>query len=142
MGEGVRDHVTLALALQSIITNGSGGLHCRFHIAGLDEFPFLLRVMCPHARQTISLQRQLQHRPSANHCHYPHSAPPPRGFVQSGFYEVALTTAQWARFRHATSQNPQNSQAWANHDSSRRLGRGQQAWSVVFATLEGTDLTI
>lgn len=56
MGEGVRDHVTLALALHPIITNGSGGLHCCFHIAGLDEFPFLLRVIRPHAGQTISLQ--------------------------------------------------------------------------------------
>jgi hypothetical protein len=34
-------------------------LHCCFHIAGLDEFPFLLRVMCPHARKTISLQFDL-----------------------------------------------------------------------------------
>jgi hypothetical protein len=33
-----------------------------------------------------------------------------RGFVQSGFYEVALTTNGPARSRHATSQNPQDSQ--------------------------------
>src|ERR1700757_1840859 len=32
-----------------------------------------------------------------------------RGFVQSGFYEVALTTVQRARSHHATSQNPQDS---------------------------------
>jgi hypothetical protein len=50
--EGVGNYIALALALQSIITNGSGGLHCCFHIAGLDEFPFLLRVMRPHARKT------------------------------------------------------------------------------------------
>ncbi len=34
-------------------------LHCRFHIAGLDEFPFLLRVMRPHAGQAIGLQLNL-----------------------------------------------------------------------------------
>src|SRR6266700_3207404 len=31
-----------------------------------------------------------------------------RGFVQSGFYEVALTTHAPGPFSHATSQNPQD----------------------------------
>src|SRR5205807_9190089 len=35
--------------------------------------------------------------------------PPAQRLVQSGFYEVALTTVQRARSRHATSQNPQDS---------------------------------
>src|SRR5258708_32632482 len=35
--------------------------------------------------------------------------PTSRGFVQSGFYEVALPTVRPARSHHATSQNPQDS---------------------------------
>src|SRR5260370_28018353 len=40
---------------------------------------------------------------------YPHSAQPSRGFVQSGFYEVALTSALQVPPCHATSQNPPDS---------------------------------
>ena len=43
------------------------------------------------------------------HRRYPHSAQPSRGFVQSGFYEVALTSALQVPPCHATSQNPPDS---------------------------------
>ena len=49
-----------------------------------------------------------EHQPPTRHWHYPHSARTlSSGFVQSGFYEVALMPALLASPYHATSQNPQ-----------------------------------
>jgi hypothetical protein len=51
-----------------------------------------------------------EHQPPTRHWHYPHSARTlSSGFVQSGFYEVALIPALLASPYHATSQNPQDS---------------------------------
>src|SRR5215831_7821442 len=53
------------------------------------------------------------------------SRPTSPGFVQSGFYEVALTTRAPGPFSHATSQNPQDSRL-------RSTGRYRQTLSIVF----------
>jgi hypothetical protein len=53
------------------------------------------------------------------------------GFVQSGFYEVAITTALQAPLCHATSQNPQDSDirhrtgssVTFSHSRAEQLGR-------------------
>jgi len=51
-----------------------------------------------------------EHQPPTRHWHYPHSARTlSSGFVQSGFYEVALIPALLPSPYHATSQNPQDS---------------------------------
>jgi len=42
--------------LQAIVANGGCRLQRRLHVAGIKEFPFLLRVVGPHAREAIGLQ--------------------------------------------------------------------------------------
>jgi hypothetical protein len=48
-------------------------------------------------------------RSPPRHRHYPHKCPTHRGFVQSGFCEVALTSPLPVPVVPATSQNPQDS---------------------------------
>ena len=48
-------------------------------------------------------------RSPPRHRHYPHKRPTHRGFVQSGFCEVALTSPLPVPVVPATSQNPQDS---------------------------------
>jgi hypothetical protein len=48
-------------------------------------------------------------RSPPRHRHYPHKCPTHRGFVQSGFCEVALTSPLPIPVVPATSQNPQDS---------------------------------
>src|SRR6516225_2187732 len=70
------------------------------------------RSPVPRANKPISartLQPRLNVQAPTSLRHYPHSAPTSRAFVQSGFYEVALTTHAPGPFSHATSQNPQDS---------------------------------
>jgi len=64
-----------------------------------------------------------EHQPPTRHWHYPHSARTlSSGFVQSGFYEVALIPALLPSPYHATSQNPQDS----GNDLFHRSGRAPQ----------------
>src|SRR5215467_1550990 len=56
MGEGVGHDVALGLTLQAIIADGGGRLHGGLDVAGLEEAPFLLRVVCPYAGQAVGLQ--------------------------------------------------------------------------------------
>src|SRR6516225_5959548 len=75
------------------------------------------RSPVPRANKPISartLQPRLNVQAPTSLRHYPHSAPTSRAFVQSGFYEVALTTHAPGPFSHATSQNPQDSQISCN----------------------------
>src|SRR5262249_17880669 len=70
------------------------------------------RSPVPRANKPISartLQPRLNVKPQQAFATIP-IAPHLRGFVQSGFYEVALTTHAPGPFSHATSQNPQDSQ--------------------------------
>src|SRR5262249_33757372 len=74
------------------------------------------RSPVPRANKPISartLQPRLNVKPQQAFATIP-IAPHLRGFVQSGFYEVALTTHAPGPFSHATSQNPQDSKAHAH----------------------------
>src|SRR5262249_34514265 len=78
------------------------------------------RSPVPRANKPISartLQPRLNVKPQQAFATIP-IAPHLRGFVQSGFYEVALTTHAPGPFSHATSQNPQ--------DSNARMDRGNR----------------
>src|SRR5208283_4215087 len=55
-GECVRHHVALSPTLQPIVANSSRCLHGRFDIAGLDEPPLFLRMVCPYSGKTVGLQ--------------------------------------------------------------------------------------
>jgi len=66
-------------------------------------------VICMQIALCAPSPSEPEHRLPTRHRHYPHSARKPRGFVQSGFCEVALRPALLASPHHATSQNPQDS---------------------------------
>src|SRR6202521_1671321 len=59
VGEGVGHDLALAALLQAIIADRRGGLQCGFNVAGLDQIPFLLRLVGPYAGQAVGLQRDL-----------------------------------------------------------------------------------
>ena len=56
MGETVGYDIALAAAPRSIVADGRRRLHGRLHIAGLDEAPLLLRVVCPNPGKAVGLQ--------------------------------------------------------------------------------------
>jgi hypothetical protein len=67
-------------------------------------------VICMQIAICARSPSEPEHQPPTRHWHYPHSARTlSSGFVQSGFYEVALMPALLASPYHATSQNPQDS---------------------------------
>ena len=67
-------------------------------------------VICMQIAVCARSPSEPEHQPPTRHRHYPHSACTlSGGFVQSGFYEVALMPALLASPYHATSQNPQDS---------------------------------
>jgi hypothetical protein len=71
------------------------------------------------------------HRSPTPQHHFSHSCTTTRGFVQSGFYEVALTsTPLQAPPCHATSQNPQDSLKAANMIQAGHWAGGQHGWDV------------
>jgi hypothetical protein len=78
--------------------------HCRVHRSTAN-------VICMQIAICARSPSEPEHQPPTRHWHYPHSARTlSSGFVQSGFYEVALMPALLASPYHATSQNPQDSQ--------------------------------
>ena len=69
------------------------------------------KVICMQIAVCARSPSEPEHQPPTRHRHYPHSACTlSGGFVQSGFYEVALMPTLLASPYHATSQNPQDSQ--------------------------------
>src|SRR4051812_14232070 len=56
MGEGIRHHAALRLALQRVVADGRRRLHRRVDVARLNEFGSLFLQVCPNAAETIGLQ--------------------------------------------------------------------------------------
>src|ERR1700674_1655268 len=59
VGECVGDDVALRLPLQAVVADGGRGLERSFDVAGLDEFPALLRKVGPHPCEAIRLHLDL-----------------------------------------------------------------------------------
>jgi hypothetical protein len=72
-------------------------------------------------------------RSPPRHRHYPHKCPTHRGFVQSGFCEVALTSPLPVPVVPATSQNPQDSR-------DARIAAPNCRWALQELTFQQTPV--